>query len=652
MTSGPTFNPPASQAGFMARARIQSVAVKLISAPNGTTGHISGTVSGQNPQNGATMVETERGLVEIAFQDRSTLPKGTKVDIDLPRGTSQQAHIRLSSDQSPASSPSLNQASLDDAAKEAQLHSSASLARSSNLGQNTLETAVLSRQIGDSKAPVATVAKGNLENGQFVRLIPLPPGSPELAGQTASPLPLDEFLSALVKVIGSKELQLPAQTEFKNQLLTLLSKIALPPDLFSSSNPEHKALVQKISALLQSLPQQSTQNAPSMSSGRGFNPTTPVDVQVLGISSRGAPPLSASIPNNFVTVPLTLPTTAPSVSGQNPVAGQKAQNPVFFSFHPQAITLPSPVSNAASLSTQAPVTIAQVTGFTPQTRLPILSVPVPTAGFSQNYVMQFAAHNLSADSPSGSLPAPLFVALYPASSSPTATPAPVWDSLDQLLLLLQSGGALQNQASASALAAQNMAQILPSPVQPHLFGSMALFFLSVLRSGDIENWMPQDALQMLRQMTRGQQVFGQLKADLAQMQRMDQTILPNDWRGIFLPFLWEQQVQKVPLYYKDMSDPSEKDAKDRKRRLRFLFDLTLSRMGGVQVDGFLQAKQLDLIVRTKSPLSHPMQTHMKKLYAGAVGKSDLTGELNFQSNPDQWVNFMTDHRSPDHQIIG
>jgi hypothetical protein len=59
----------------------------------------------------------------------------------------------------------------------------------------------------------------------------------------------------------------------------------------------------------------------------------------------------------------------------------------------------------------------------------------------------------------------------------------------------------------------------------------------------------------------------------------------------------------------------------------------------VQVDGFLKQNNLDLILRTKTPVSSGMQETMKRLYTQTVEKSNLTGELGFQFKPDQWVEF-------------
>ncbi|HNQ92156.1 MAG TPA: hypothetical protein PKI93_04420, partial [Alphaproteobacteria bacterium] len=168
---------------------------------------------------------------------------------------------------------------------------------------------------------------------------------------------------------------------------------------------------------------------------------------------------------------------------------------------------------------------------------------------------------------------------------------------------------------------------------------MALFFLAMLKSGDIDSWMPQNALDILRQTTRGNGILKSAADDMVATSKTQGMAMPHDWRGVTIPLLWEQQIHKIPLYYKHLPDEGAENEERKKRRLRFLFDLNLSRMGGVQVDGFMEAQKLDLIVRTKSPLSPPMQSRMKQLYAGAVERSNLTGELSFQFKPEHWVDF-------------
>ena len=181
--------------------------------------------------------------------------------------------------------------------------------------------------------------------------------------------------------------------------------------------------------------------------------------------------------------------------------------------------------------------------------------------------------------------------------------------------------------------------MIPSPAHPPTLAALSLFFLAMIRSGDSATWIGPQAAAMLRQMGKASPLQA-VTADLALAAKYDQTPLLQDWRMTILPFLWDHHIQKIPLYYKHMPDDTDTSADDerKRRRLRFLFDLSLSRMGDVQVDGFLQSERLDLILRTRTPLSPPMQHQMKRIYAGAMDKSRLTGDLSFQFKPDQWVN--------------
>jgi hypothetical protein len=172
-------------------------------------------------------------------------------------------------------------------------------------------------------------------------------------------------------------------------------------------------------------------------------------------------------------------------------------------------------------------------------------------------------------------------------------------------------------------------------------GALSLFFLSVLRSGgQIENMMTTETVALLKQMGKIDSLRA-ANADMGIASRLDNLTLPQDWRMALLPLMWENQIYKAPLYYKHYPEEGGKDDNDAKKRrkLRFLFDLKLSRMGGVQVDGFMQSERLDIILRTKSPLSPPMQSQMKRIYAGAMDKSRLTGDLSFQFKPEHWVDF-------------
>lgn len=535
--------------------------------------------------------------------------------------------------------------------------------------QGVISSAEL-KAIVDKSLPLP-IAGGPLQAGQMIRLLPVPPNSlPQNIVETlAKPISVPEMIANLVQQIEN----IPKdQTQLRTTLITMLSRLdfsaltsakitpqtplgappSLPPSgiiptaitspvtptppitmplvaangsplpvLPQTSQPiqtplmqPHTQLIAKIDTLIQSIglptpfkPLAGNAPAPQMPSSMSlFNPSKSVDGQIM----------------TFQNQPSSLPTSLqmPSIGQSNPT---------------NIIPLPS-----------TPVSPSQVLGFT-NNGLPILSVPLPNTGLTQIYTMQFKADNVTAGSP-------VFIALDPVSTKPTQVlfiqnadgtlsldqnlskttlngwiNSGTWDSMDDLL---------QNLTHLSPAHAQSFAQMMPSPAQPHTLPALSLFFLALMRSGDTDGWVANEAVSLMRQMGKAD-VLRSVTSDIAVAGKLENMQLPQDWRMTMLPMFWENQIHKAPLYYKHLPDDNDKDGADAKKRrkLRFLFDLNMSRMGGVQVDGFMQSERLDLILRTKSPLSRPMQTEMKRIYAGAMEKSRLTGDLSFQFKPEQWV---------------
>lgn len=643
MSTGPTSFLPPAQAMQSAKAAVQAVAARLISVPaslqnNTTPARVEGTVAGQEPD-GTLLVETERGIVELMLKDRQGLPKGMRLEIDIPAGRSPQNVAIRAAPNTPQPAPTLSQ--------QIRLETPpTSLERNVNLDSETLDVVIQSRST-TPQPPVSNaasrVAGGDLQLGQLVRLVPIPPNAlqnasgnaptitlPQTPPTSARPTSLtpassEPVLQALVNSIQS--LSAGDQT-LRPQLLTLLSRISIPVTLRSSPNPATQQLIQNISTILQQSESQqiiqSTQNLPAANGAsmtpRSFNPTVPIDVQILGF--QGAPSPANSSSNS--PIPITLPLTT---AAQTTNVSQSAPATTF-------IISPQSVSQTSQSSTS--ITIAQVVGQTAQ-GLPVVAVPAPASGMIQNYVMQFAAQNIHPPASHDATAAPLMVSIFPQNSATAPTQGVAnWGSLQELLLALNE---LPMQGGMGSSAAQSLTGILPSPAQPQNLGAMALFFLAMVKSGDIDSWMPQNALDLLRQATRGVGILKNAADDMLATAKSHGMALPHDWRGVMIPLLWEQQIHKIPLYYKHLPDEGGEDRERKKRRLRFLFDLKLSRMGGVQVDGFMDSQKLDLIVRTQSPLSVPMQSKMRQLYAGAVDRSNLTGDLTFQFKPEQWVDF-------------
>ena len=66
-------------------------------------------------------------------------------------------------------------------------------------------------------------------------------------------------------------------------------------------------------------------------------------------------------------------------------------------------------------------------------------------------------------------------------------------------------------------------------------------------------------------------------------------------------------------------------------------------MGDVQLDGYLNNKRLDLIVRTQSDFSKPMQQTMRIAYSNAIKQADMNGDLTFQGHTNNWVHVLQEN---------
>jgi hypothetical protein len=650
MSSNLSGLPPSAIARLNAVADIQAVAVKLIDLPDGLKNNpspikLTGTVMGQNPD-GSVQVRTDKGVINLMLKDRQGLPQGLKLDIDIPAGRSpQQGSIRQAAENTapaPASTaPSLASTLAQNSLSSAATAASLKLDRTSSLKANEIEDALraASPKLADMVAALKT-PPAPLQAGQTMRLIPLLPQQ----GQPQTIAPVQAMTQqALLAALTSMIEQLPAEQQaLKSQLVTLLSRMNL--SALETPSPNGKsppALPQNIQGLLQPIvkPQQNSTGQPPQLQIRYEptqlpSPSKPLDIQVAAFMTTALKP--PSIPGQMTAV---LPG---QIQVQSAPAGQASPLPL--PLPPSSVS--QPVGTRQVGATSAPTTLpasqpaalpsqilpAQVTGFTRE-NLPIVSLPNPNGGQPLSYVAQFPAGNLQVGSP-------LLVSVLPPSTSlqiQGSLPPPmplaswmqpgIWDSMTDLI---------QNVQQINPAIAHNLTQIIPQPSQPQNMGGLALFFLSVLRSGDMESWMSPQIANLLRLTGKGEALRA-VASDIALTGRSENLTLQQEWRATMFPIYHDQQIHKIPLHYKHQQEDGDDTKVRRTKLMRFLFDLKLARMGNVQIDGFMQPERLDMIIRTKAPLSVPMQRTMQGFYATAMDKSNLHGELTFQFKPEHWV---------------
>ncbi len=306
----------------------------------------------------------------------------------------------------------------------------------------------------------------------------------------------------------------------------------------------------------------------------------------------------------------------------------------------QTITAP----NAAAIIQNNPASsTAHIVGFIQQ-NFPVISFALPGDTSAPLFVIQTPGSTLPVGTQiqltsQAALPTITSASLPPLTTAiPAAflTPEPTWPVLEQIY---------QSLTQVSPQAAQALSNMTPQASNPAQLGPAALFFLAAVRSGDISSWLGDKTVDILRRDGKGS-LLSRLTQEGSILSRLSSEPISQDWRAMSIPHFWEGEMHKMALYYKQ-DGGGDSDEQEKGKQTRFIFDLSLSQMGKVQLDGLFRTTRLDLIVRAENPFSQAMQMEMKRTYSGALGQTQLAGELSFQNRPEQWVQVI-----PTEQTLG
>lgn len=299
---------------------------------------------------------------------------------------------------------------------------------------------------------------------------------------------------------------------------------------------------------------------------------------------------------------------------------------------PDIFALNNPVLTQSQIGTVT----ATLSGYTPQ-NLPVLSFFPPEGAAPQSFILQLPLQNLTPGTMFEIAPQLTGVNAQAAASASTALPAPStlitpgnWPTMEEITQTLST-------ISANNAIAAGASSILPSPSNPAQMAPAVLFILAALKSGDLAQTLNDKAQDMLRRSGKGG-LLNRLSGEGSIINRTHVDSAGQDWRALTIPMQWEQDIHKAALFYKHSENEDGEGSEGGGKQTRFIFDLALSQMGKVQLDGLHRNERLDLIVRTQEPFSRAMQHQMKSAYADAVAISDLSGDLSFQNDPQSWVN--------------
>lgn len=252
-----------------------------------------------------------------------------------------------------------------------------------------------------------------------------------------------------------------------------------------------------------------------------------------------------------------------------------------------------------------------------QTRLGMFTLPQVSAGSAQpGSVLTWQVNQIQMPAQTeSSLPITGSTGALTLASQFTAE----WSALDELSSLLHS--------MQSSMAAQTLQRMVP-----HVGGGFSaglLFFMSVLRKGDVTEWMGRDMVDHLERIGKGD-LIQRLGNDMAAVRSLFAEPSQSGWQALFFPVMVDKQLEHAQMYLK----PDEQNKKDGSRGTRFIVELELSNLGPMQMDGLVKKRtdktQFDLVIRSMTELPEQMKSDIYGIFENAQEVTGLQGGINFR----------------------
>ena len=647
---------------------------------------LEGQVVSQNTQNNTATVKTEYGDIQIRIKGNRQPQNGQRVELDIPAGRPpQKAEVRAAPQQNTAQNTGqttqtntqtqntsvqpnrvdvqpikTGQPSQSNASAPPQQQQAVNIKQAlPTVIQEALTTArpvTQTSQAPQILAPDVTVrlisvppATANNIVQQFIQSLPPPTqsssGQNALAQNISAALPpTTPSLSPPVLNATSSTLTLPSTT-IQSALVTNTA-IQTPIGL-NLTTP------QTVTTTLNSL---NLNTAQTLQTNQVLNPSFANQIigQLNGQVSTSAQPApssaSLSVQNAGLQNTQTLSATPLNFDPNNPTLQTSSRVPQIdiqvIKVTPPNVALTVPPENGiapkavpaltqfpaltAGTNTATSVT-AQVTGFT-NGNLPLLTIQGVGGQLTQSFVLQNPNTNLQLGSqlqiiPKGTAP---LVALPPLAMKGLANPLLQgfqWQAIDDLYQALQTSSPAQ---------AASLGRSLPNAGTPSQLGAAGLMFIAAVKSGNFDMVLGDKKIDLLQRIGRGGTMDSLTQAPRA---GGAEPAVQSDWRAVPLPMFWENEIHKITLFTRKEGDDGQKENQNN-GSTRFIFDLSLTRMGDIQIDGLIKESRLDLVLRTENSFSEPMQQTMRQAYSAALGHTDLTGDLKFQGSTDNWIHVL------------
>lgn len=189
--------------------------------------------------------------------------------------------------------------------------------------------------------------------------------------------------------------------------------------------------------------------------------------------------------------------------------------------------------------------------------------------------------------------------------------------------------------SQPALLRDTISNRLPQ-ANAHQMGGALLFFLSAMQRNDFNSWLGPEFSSQLENLGRID-LIKKIQEEWQGARTQGYDMVNGEWKGFTVPYLDQDKIQHFRFYVHDQSQKKEQGKGGGEWARRFLVEVALSRLGPLQMEGLVQKKKLDLIVRTDAPLDDTLRQDLNSRFASAMEEVRYTGTLLFRANKQGWI---------------
>ena len=185
-----------------------------------------------------------------------------------------------------------------------------------------------------------------------------------------------------------------------------------------------------------------------------------------------------------------------------------------------------------------------------------------------------------------------------------------WPALDQALAALDG--------FAPDIAARLRSDLTPTSGEK-LAGTL-LFLMGTLSSGGWPDAKTTNALDRAGRSDLRLRLAGDL-ADLRQVADPPS----GDWRVFVLPLMDHNAVHPLRLYLRRGGGGNTRPEDG----TRFVLDVEMSKLGALQLDGLVQQKRLDVVLRSHQPIAPELRQEIVDVFRNATSAAGLAGDIVF-----------------------